>query len=87
MADEAFFDLRFPLAGIVTSFAFTKQPPGTTVSAINTRAYDGSTNQLRGGSRMGLTPFLGEGSTTQVSGTHLIQSLTCVVTASASAVG
>lgn len=85
--DEVFCDLRFPLLGINTSMAYLKQPQGTTPSAINVRAFDGSTNKARGGSRSGLTPFLGRGSTSQVSGFNQIQSLSVIVTASESAVG
>jgi hypothetical protein len=83
--DETFVDFRFPLLGINTSMAYLKQPANTTPAAVNVRAFDGSTNKARGGSRCGLTPILGRGSTAQVSGFHLIQSLTCIVTASASA--
>lgn len=84
---ETFVDLRFPLQGINTSEAYAKQPQGTTVIAVNCRAFDSGKNQLRGGSRAGLTPFFGAGSTSQVSGFHLIQSISVIVTASESAVG
>lgn len=85
--DETFVDMRFPLLGINTSNAYLKQPKDTTPAAVNVRAFDGSTNKARGGSRCGLTPFLGRGSTAQVSGFHQIQSLSVIVTASESAVG
>lgn len=80
-------NVRFPTGGIDLSQAFTQQKPGTTPVAINVRAFDAGTNRLRGGTRPGLTPFLGAGSTEQVSGFHPIQSLTCIVWVSASAVG
>lgn len=83
---EALVDLRFPLKGIDTGTAYHKQPPETTPTAINVRAYDSGTNRARGGSRAGLNPFFGAGSTEQVSGFHRIQSLSCIVTADPSAV-
>jgi len=85
VTDEVFVDMRFPLLGLNTSMAYLKQPANTTPAAVNVRAFDGSTNKARGGSRQGLTPILGRGSTAQVSGYHLIQSISVIVTASASA--
>ena len=83
---EQTLDLRFPLQGINTSNAYHKQPPETTPTAINVRAFDSGTSRARGGSRAGLSPFFGQGSTAQVSGFHRIQSLSCIVTADPSAV-
>jgi hypothetical protein len=80
-------ELRFPLKGIERSTAYHKQPQETTPTAINVRAYDSGTNRARGGSRAGLTPFFGAGSTAQVSGLNFIQSLSCIVTADSNAIG
>lgn len=84
---EKTVEIRFPLGGIDLSMGYTMQRPGTTPVAINVRGYDSGTNRLRGGTRPGLTPFFGKGSTSQVAGFHLIQSLTCIVWVSPSAVG
>ncbi len=84
---ENYLNLLFPLAGINTSTAYHSQPPGTTPVAINVRAYDSGTNRARGGTRAGLNPFFGAGSTAQVSGANRIQSLSCIVTADPAAIG
>lgn len=82
---EAEKELLFPTFGVDVSVPAFDQRPNTTQLATNVRAYDAATDRLRGGSRAGLTPFLGSTSTEQVSGTNLIQSLSCVVTASQAA--
>lgn len=79
-------DLRFPLGGIDLSMGYTMQRPGTSPRAINVRGFDAGTQRLRGGSRPGLRPFLGKGSTAQVAGFHLIQSLTTIVWVNPSAI-
>ena len=78
---EKTIDIRFPYFGIDVSQAFGAQRPSTSPMAINVRAYDSGTGRLRGGSRAGITPFLGKGSTVQVNGFSLIQSLSVIVTA------
>lgn len=80
-------ELRFPTGGIDLSMGYTMQRPGTSPRAINVRGFDSGSQRLRGGSRPGLTPFFGKGSTEQVTGFHLIQSLTCIVWVSPTAVG
>jgi hypothetical protein len=82
---EKYRSLQFPKLGIDVSQPAFDQRPGTTPLGINVRAYDGLTDRLRGGSRFGLAPFLGAGSTVQVSGTNRIQSLSSIVTASMAA--
>lgn len=82
MPREKETELLFPQFGVDVSLPAFDQRPGTTREALNVRAYDAATDRLRGGSRAGLTPFLGSGSTEQVSGLNLVQSLSCVVTAS-----
>lgn len=77
--------LKFPFQGIDNSKGYTRQPPETTQDGVNVRAYDAGTDRRRGGSRAGLTPFLGAGSTVQVSGFNRIQSLSSIVTASQNA--
>lgn len=79
--------LKFPVRGIDTSMGYNQQPPGTCPSAANVRAFDAGTLRMRGGSRPGLTPFLGAGSTAQVSGFNLVQHVQVVVWVSSSAVG
>lgn len=79
--DEKYRSLKFPQFGVDVSQPAFDQRPGTTPLAINVRAYDSGTDRLRGGSRFGLTPFLGAGSTFQVSGFNRIQSLSSIVTA------
>ncbi len=67
VAQEAFEDLSFPLAGIDVSRAFGKQMPRpmqdgsyarTTPSGINVRAYEPSTNRARGAQRCGLSKYV-----------------------------
>jgi hypothetical protein len=82
---ETMVDLRFPLKGINTSTSYHKQPEETTPSAINVWAFDSGTDRARGGSRAGLGQFIGTNQ--QVDGTHLIQSLSCIVTADSNAIG
>lgn len=79
---EKYRSLEFPKLGMDVQLPYFDQRPDTSPLAINVRAYDGSTDRLRGGSRQGLTPFFGAGSTTQVSGFNRVQSLICIVTAS-----
>lgn len=79
--NEKFRSLQFPKFGLDVSTPAFDQRPGTAPLAINVRAYDSVTDRLRGGSRCGLTPFFGAGSTIQVSGFNRIQSLSSIVTA------
>lgn len=79
--------IAFPLGGIDLSRGFQQQKPGTAPAGINVRGYDSGTNRMRGGSRPGLTPFFGTGSTAQVELFNVIQSLTCIVWADGDAVG
>lgn len=80
-------ELLFPFQGIDRSQGYTQQRPGTTQDGVNVRSYDSGTDRERGGSRAGLTPFFGAGSTMQVSGFNVIQSLSCIVTADPAAIG
>lgn len=73
-------NLVFPLQGLDLSTGFNRQRPGTTVTGQNVRAYDAGTLRARGGSRSGLTPFLGAGTTTQVNGFAVIQHLNQITT-------
>lgn len=82
---EKYKNIEFPQLGLDTSLPAFDQRPNTSPLATNVRAYDAGTDRLRGGSRAGLTPFLGIGSTSQVSGFSLIQSLSCIVYASQAA--
>ena len=50
----------FPSSGLSENFGYETQPPGTTVSAQNVRAYDESTGRLRGGQRPGLKTFVSD---------------------------
>jgi len=72
--------VTFPLFGLDVSQGPFVQRAGTSPLAINVRAYDVGLRR-RGGSRPGLTPFFGAGSTEQVNGFNKIQSLSCIVTA------
>lgn len=78
--------LLFPFQGIDNSQGYDYQRPGTTQDGINVRTYESDQDRRRGGSRAGLTPFFGAGSTVQVNGLAVIQSLSCIVTASQSAI-
>lgn len=78
--------IRFPMGGIDLSLGYNAQRPGTTPRGINVRTFDSGTNRARGGSRPGLTPFLGAGSTEQVQLFNPIQSLTCIVWVSEDAI-
>ncbi len=79
-------EIRFPLAGVNQSNAFSNQPntpmpdgdyARTAPLGVNVRSYDPSTDRRRGGARPGIQKFI-QG---QVSGTNPIQSLmSCVVT-------
>lgn len=73
--------IGFPFKGIDLSRGLFDQREGTSPFAVNVRGYD-VTGRLRGGTRPGITPFLGAGSTLQVAGFNKIQSLSVVVTAS-----
>jgi hypothetical protein len=68
-------DFRFPLQGIDLSQGRDFQRPGTTPTGNNVRSYDAYTLRKRGGTRQGLTPIFGTGSTQQVAGTFLVQHL------------
>ena len=50
----------FPAGGVSENFSFESQPPGTTVSAQNVRAYDAKSGRLRGGQRPGLKKFVAD---------------------------
>jgi hypothetical protein len=80
MADEDKpLDLRFPLQGLDLSTGLNAQRPGTTVKGQNVRSYDAGTLRMRGGNRSGITPFLGAGSTVQVSGDNVVTHLNSIV--------
>ncbi len=54
MAKKRAVNLQFPLGGVNKRFAVQKQPPFTTVDALNVRPDGVLENRLRGGSRPGL---------------------------------
>lgn len=84
---EKYRSIQFPIYGLDVSQPAFDQRPGTAPVAINVRACDSATGRERGGSRAGLSPFFGAGSTVQVSGTNRIQSLSSIVTADLVATG
>lgn len=86
-SDKKPMRIIFPLGGIDLSRGFQQQKPGTTPVGINVRGFDAATNRMRGGTRPGLTPFLGAGSTAQVAGFSVVQSLSCIVWVSEAAIG
>jgi len=64
-------NFAFPASGLSENFGYETQPPGTTVSAQNVRAYDDSTGRMRGGQRPGLKKFTSERfSLTNTAGTN-----------------
>lgn len=77
--NETSDDLRFPLQGIDLSTGRNEQRPGTTPIGANVRSYAASALRMSGGSRAGLTPLFGAGSTVQVSGTNVVQHLQQIV--------
>jgi hypothetical protein len=86
-SDKKTLKLTFPTGGIDMSNGYQRQKPGTSPQAVNVRGFDAGTNRLRGGTRPGLSPFFGMGSTEQVEGFHLVQSLSCIVWVDPGAVG
>lgn len=76
IAPETFIDMPFPLEGLDTSLAFSRQRKGTTPSAQNVRAFEPSTDRARGSTRGGLAKQVSG----QVSGTNQIQTLDTVIT-------
>ncbi len=77
-------EIRFPLAGVNQSNAFSNQPNNpmpdgdyarTAPIGVNVRSFDPSTDRKRGGARPGIQKFI-QG---QVSGTNNIQNLASVV--------
>jgi len=48
----------FPVGGLSENYSFESQEPGTTVSALNVRAYDAKSGRLRGGQRPGLKKYV-----------------------------
>ena len=77
--EEQPVNMQFPVRGIDLSSGYNSQAPGTTPIGQNVRAFDAGTLRMRGGNRPGLTPFLGAGSTFQVSGTNLVQHVASIV--------
>ena len=51
------FRVQFPSKGIIENFAFTDQPPTTSVDLQNVRSYDPGTGRSRGGQRSGLEKY------------------------------
>ncbi len=84
MAGETQQDLPFPMRGINRSTEYELQPQGTTQTAQNVRGVEPSTNRERGGSRPGLSKFVGTRPAGVESG---IQDLNVVVTAAVEALG
>lgn len=70
---DSYIEMHFPLGGVDVSDAFDQQRAGTTPVAFNVRAFEPSSYRGRGGSREGLSRYLG----TQLGGP--IQSLSLVV--------
>ncbi len=75
MPSDVQAETLFPFNGIDVSSEFETQPSGTTVDAVNVRAFEPSTLRLRGGSRPGLSRYINQ----QVSGENLIQHVAFVV--------
>lgn len=67
--------MRYPYGGIYQLRGYEQQQPGTTRSAINTRAVESMTMRRRGGSRPGLRRYIG----LQPSGSGLLQELSVIV--------
>lgn len=76
--EEQQIDLEFPFRGIDISQGPFVQRPGTSPLGVNVRGY-ATDFRKRGGSRPGLSPWFGKGSTEQVAGFHKIQSLSAIV--------
>lgn len=79
MGEPRDIELAFPFFGVEVARKGFNQRPGTTPLGVNVRGYDTSLRH-RGGTRPGLTPFLGRGSTAQVNNFNPIQHLACIVT-------
>ena len=58
-----------------------RQPPGTTPSCLNVRAFDPRAGRYRGGQRAGLTKYISD-TATAINGTNPIQDMNFLVTAS-----
>lgn len=78
MMEQKQIELVFPFRGVDISQGPDEQRPGTTPLGINVRGYT-TDFRKRGGSRPGLNPWFGQGSTVQVNGFAKVQSLTCIV--------
>lgn len=78
MMEQKQIELVFPFRGVDISQGPDEQRPGTTPLGINVRGYTTDLRK-RGGSRPGLNPWFGKGSTVQVNGFSKVQSLSCVV--------
>lgn len=76
--EERQLELVFPFFGVDISQGPSDQRPGTSPLGINVRGFTTDLRK-RGGSRPGLNPWFGKGSTEQVNGFHPVQSLSCVV--------
>lgn len=76
--EEQQLDLEFPFFGVDISQGPFVQRPGTSPLGVNVRGY-ATDFRKRGGSRPGLNPWFGAGSTEQVEGFAKIQSLSSIV--------
>jgi hypothetical protein len=68
--------LRFPIKGLNTGLALEDQPPTTSPSLQNVRAFDISEERIRGGQRPGLKKAY----TTQVGGEHPVLAMVTITT-------
>jgi hypothetical protein len=83
--DDKELVIEFPFKGVDVSRGLFDQREGTSPFAVNVRGTEDG-NRARGSTRPGLSPYIGgPGSTEQVEGFHLIQSLSAIVTASQAA--
>ncbi len=69
--------IQFPTGGLVESPPYAAQPPGTTPSALNVRAYDALERRNRGGQRSGVSKLF----TDTVSGSSPVQLVDTLVEA------
>lgn len=73
---EVLQELLFPQNGVNLATEFELQPPGTTPTGTNVRAYEAQTQRARGGVRPGIAPYIPQ----QIpEGSQLIQHLNFIV--------
>lgn len=75
--DRQPIEIPFPLKGIDETWAYRRQPQGTSPDALNVRPYDSINHRLRGGQRDGLSKYYADA----VNGTEDIQAISQASTA------